>query len=88
MISEKRLKYINNFVENLHKSFDIPRQLADGVEELSAEIRSQRRQIKILKDSKFFYQIRCEELERNKKLFPEPYLNMVCNILANGKIEP
>ncbi|MFA7031917.1 MAG: hypothetical protein WC153_06685 [Candidatus Methanomethylophilaceae archaeon] len=35
-----------------------------------------------------FYKRRVEELERNKNVFPEPYLTMVCNILANGKIEP
>ena len=35
-----------------------------------------------------FYKRRVEELERNKNEFPEPYLTMVCNILANGKIEP
>ena len=35
-----------------------------------------------------FYKRRVEELERNKRAFPEPYLTMVCNILANGKIEP
>ena len=34
-----------------------------------------------------FYKRRVEELERNKSAFPEPYLTMVCNILANGKIE-
>ena len=35
-----------------------------------------------------FYKRRVEELERNKHDFPEPYLTMICNILANGKIEP
>ena len=35
-----------------------------------------------------FYKRRVEELERNKSVFPEPYLTMVCNILANGKIGP
>ena len=35
-----------------------------------------------------FYKRRVKELERNKNAFPEPYLTMVCNILANGKIRP
>lgn len=35
-----------------------------------------------------FYKTRMEELERHKGRFPEPYLTMICNILANGKIEP
>ena len=34
-----------------------------------------------------FYKNRVEELEKNKKKFPEPYYTMVCNILANGKVE-
>ena len=35
-----------------------------------------------------FYKRRVDELERNKDEFPEPYLAMICNILANGKIRP
>lgn len=35
-----------------------------------------------------FYERRVDELERNKDEFPEPYLTMICNILANGKIRP
>lgn len=35
-----------------------------------------------------FYKRRVDELERNKDEFPEPYLTMICNILANGKIRP
>lgn len=35
-----------------------------------------------------FYKRRVEELEKHKNKFPEPYLSMLCNILANGKIEP
>ena len=35
-----------------------------------------------------FYRRRVEELERFKYDFPEPYLTMICNILANGRIRP
>ena len=35
-----------------------------------------------------FYKRRVDELELNKDAFPEPYLTMVCNIIANGKIRP
>lgn len=35
-----------------------------------------------------FYRLRVEELEKHKDKFPEPYLTCICNILANGKIEP
>ena len=35
-----------------------------------------------------FYKRLVDELERNKEAFPEPYLTMICNILANGKIRP
>lgn len=35
-----------------------------------------------------FYKRLVDELERNKDEFPEPYLTMICNILANGKIRP
>jgi len=34
-----------------------------------------------------FYKIRVQEFEANKDKFPEPYYTMICNILANGKIE-
>ena len=35
-----------------------------------------------------FYKRLVDELERNKDEFPEPYLTMICNILASGKIRP
>ena len=35
-----------------------------------------------------FYKRQVDELERNKDTFPEPYLTMICNIIANGKIRP
>ena len=35
-----------------------------------------------------FYRSRVDELERFKYDFPEPYLTMICNILANGRIRP
>ena len=35
-----------------------------------------------------FYRRRVDELERFKYDFPEPYLTMICNILANGRIRP
>jgi hypothetical protein len=34
-----------------------------------------------------FYKLRVLELEKHKHEFPEPYYTMICNILANGKIE-
>ena len=42
--------------------------------------------LKRLKRSLEFYKKRVDELERNKDKFPEPYLTMICNILANGEI--
>lgn len=35
-----------------------------------------------------FYKKRIQELENKKDRFPEPYYSMICNILANGKINP
>lgn len=35
-----------------------------------------------------FYRMRINELEKNKDKFPEPYYSMICNILANGRINP
>lgn len=34
-----------------------------------------------------FYKKRVLELEKHKDKFPEPYYTMICNILANGRID-
>ena len=77
-LTESLADYITKLLEAKDKELD-----RRAEEWRNAEVR-----IKELEGGRTFYRSRVLELDDHKNEFPEPYLTMICNIIANGRIKP